>query len=181
MANLDSVVDACATYAETEHAVRRLLQGGYDEKRLSVVGKTRYGKGEVMGCYDTGDGMRPLGDAGASWGPLWELLPGSAFFVIAGIGPVLVAGALVAVIAGAPEQAAVIGGLSALGAGLQSLGVPRDKVVAHEAALKQDKLLVIAHGSAEEVERARAVLETALSQRFISNMQFQVFPLSARN
>jgi hypothetical protein len=46
---------------------------------------------------------------------------GAAFFAIPGIGPVLVAGPLVAWIVGALEGAVVVGGLSALGAGLYSI------------------------------------------------------------
>jgi hypothetical protein len=45
---------------------------------------------------------------------------GSAFFAIPGLGPILVAGPLVASIVGALEGAAVGRGLSALGAGLYS-------------------------------------------------------------
>ena len=41
-----------------------------------------------------------------------------AFFAIPGIGPVLVAGPLVAWIIGALEGAVVVGGLTAVGAGL---------------------------------------------------------------
>lgn len=52
----------------------------------------------------------------------------------------------------------MVGGLSVLGAALFSLGLPRDQVIKYEAWLKADKYLVIAHGSAEEVERARGIL-----------------------
>jgi len=84
---------------------------------------------------------------------------GSAFFAIPGIGPVLVAGPLVAWIVGALEGAVVVGGLSAIGAGLYSLGIPKDSVVQYETALKTDKYLLIVHGTAELVEKARIVIE----------------------
>ena len=88
------------------------------------------------------------------------MLFGAAFFVIPGIGPILVAGPLVAWIIGALEGAVVMGGLSALGAGLYSIGIPKDSVVKYEAALKSDKFLLLAHGTADEVAQARDILQT---------------------
>ena len=83
-----------------------------------------------------------------------------AFFIIPGLGPILVAGPLVAWIVGALEGAVVVGGLSALGAGLYSIGIPKDSVVKYEAALKSDKFLLLAHGTADEVAKARDILQT---------------------
>jgi hypothetical protein len=48
----------------------------------------------------------------------------------------MVFGPLVSWIIGALEGAAVVGGLSALGAGLYSLGIPKNSVVEYEKALK---------------------------------------------
>ena len=45
------------------------------------------------------------------------------------------AGPLVAWIVGALEGAVLMGGLSALGAGLYSIGIPKDSVVKYETAL----------------------------------------------
>ena len=83
-----------------------------------------------------------------------------AFFIIPGLGPILVAGPLVAWIVGALEGAVVVGGLSVLGAGLYSIGIPKDSVVQYEAALKADKFLLLAHGTVEEVAHARSILQT---------------------
>jgi hypothetical protein len=85
---------------------------------------------------------------------------GSAFFAIPGLGPVLVAGPLVAWIVGALEGAAVVGGVSAIGAGLIGIGIPKDSVVKYELALKTDKYLLMVHGTASEVEKARTIIAT---------------------
>jgi hypothetical protein len=82
-----------------------------------------------------------------------------ALFIIPGLGPILVAGPLVAWIVGALEGAVVVGGLGALGAGLYSIGIPKDSVVQYEAALKADKFLVLAHGTADDVAHARGILQ----------------------
>src|SRR4029453_4704835 len=62
-------------------------------------------------------------------GGVWGLLFGAAFFFIPGIGPVVLAGPLVASLVGALEGAVVVGGLTPLGAVLASLGIPRNSVV----------------------------------------------------
>jgi hypothetical protein len=67
-------------------------------------------------------------------------------------------GPLVTWIVGALEGAAVMGGLSALGAGLYSLGIPRNSIVKYETEVKNGRLLLVAHGTADEVERARDLL-----------------------
>ena len=82
----------------------------------------------------------------------------SAFFLIPGIGPLVIAGPLVTWIVGALEGAVVVGGLSALGAGLYSLGIPKDSILKYETALKTDKFLLIAHGSVDEITRAKEIL-----------------------
>ena len=61
-------------------------------------------------------------------------------------------------IVGALEEAAVVGGLTALGAGLYSIGIPKNSVVQYETEVKNGKLLLVAHGTADEVERARELL-----------------------
>ena len=48
--------------------------------------------------------------------------------------------------------------LSALGAGLYSIGIPKDSVLQYETAIKSDKYLVIAHGTADEVAKAKDIL-----------------------
>jgi len=68
------------------------------------------------------------------------------------------AGPIVGWLVGALEGAVVVGGLSALGAGLYGMGIPKDSIVQYETALKSGKYVVIAHGSAEEVIHARAII-----------------------
>ena len=59
----------------------------------------------------------------------------------------------------------MVGGLSALGAALYSIGVPKDSVIQYETALKADNFLVMTHGPAVEIARAKAILETANPSR----------------
>ena len=57
------------------------------------------------------------------------------------------------------------GGLSALGAALFSIGVPKDSVIQYETAVKAEGFLVTAHGTPEEMARAKAILATATPSR----------------
>ena len=76
------------------------------------------------------------------------------------LGPVIVLGPLVGGLVGALGGSVVVGGLSALGAGLYSIGIPQDSIVAYETALKSAQFLVMAHGTDEEVATATRILET---------------------
>jgi hypothetical protein len=116
-----------------------------------------------VGYYNSGDRMKAWGKMGAMWGGFWGFLFGSAFFAIPGIGPVLVAGPVVAWIVGALEGAAVVGGVSAIGAGLYGMGIPKDSVVNYETALKTDKFLLLVNGSARDVDKAKEILENTRS------------------
>jgi hypothetical protein len=102
--------------------------------------------------------MKYWGKIGAFWGGFWGLLFGSAAFAIPGLGPVLVAGPLVAWIIAGLEGAAVVGGVSAVGAGLVSIGIPKDSVLKYDVALKTDKFVLVVHGSAEEVDKAKDII-----------------------
>jgi hypothetical protein len=104
--------------------------------------------------------MKYWGKLGAFWGGLWGMLFGSAFFAIPGIGPVLVAGPLVTWILGALEGAVIYGGMGVIGAGLCSIGLPKDSVVKYETAIKSDKFIVLAHGTADEVAKAKDIMQT---------------------
>jgi hypothetical protein len=130
-------------------------------KKLSIVGKDYHTEEHVVGYYNAGDRMKVWGKQGAFWGGFWGLLFGSALFVVPGIGPLFVFGPLAMWIVGALEGAVVIGGLGALAAALYSIGIPHDSSIVYETALKSDKFLVIAHGTAGQVAQARSILETS--------------------
>jgi hypothetical protein len=160
MSETNSVVAIYETHSQAEEAVKELQRAGFDMKKMSIVGKDYHTDEHVVGYYNAGDRMKYWGKQGAFWGGIWGMLFGAAFFAIPGIGPILVAGPLVAWIIGALEGAVVVGGLSAVGAGLYSIGIPKDSVVKYEAALKSDQFLVLAHGTAAEVAKARDIMHT---------------------
>ena len=153
-----STVATYPTHTAAEAAIKELQQSGFDMKKLSIVGRDYHTDEHVVGYYNTGDRMKVWGQTGAFWGGLWGFMFGSAFFFVPGIGPLLIAGPLVGWLVGALEGAVLGGGLSALGAGLFSIGIPKNSVLEYETALKTGKFVLIAHGSSEEVAKAKDIL-----------------------
>jgi uncharacterized membrane protein len=139
MSDKNAAVAIYESHVQAEEAVKELQRSGFNIKTISIVGKDYHKEENVTGYYNTGDRMKYWGKMGAFWGGFWGMLFGSGFFFIPGIGPLVVAGPLVSWIVGALEGAAVVGGLSALGAALFSMGIPKDSVLKYETALKSDK------------------------------------------
>jgi uncharacterized membrane protein len=158
MSTLSSVVAIYKTHEQAEAAVKTLQEDGIDMKALSIAAKDTHTDEHVIGYYTAGDRMKYWGKMGAFWGGFWGLLFGSAAFMIPGIGPLLVAGPLVGWIVGALEGAVVVGGVSAAGAGLYSLGIPKDSVIQYDVALKSDKYLLLFHGTHESAVQVEELL-----------------------
>ena len=166
MEKVDTVVAVFVDHQTTEAAVKKLAEAGIDMKRLSVVGKGYDTDEKDGGFYSTGVRIKFWGELGAFWGGLFGWL-GGIFLTIPVVGHVIVLGSFAAIviaviesaIEGAIGGALVAGGLSALGAALYSIGIPEDSAIAYEADVKSNRFLVMAHGSAEQLERARAVLK----------------------
>jgi len=165
----NSIVAIYPSHTAAEAAVKELQQSGFDMKKLSIVGRDYHTDEHVVGYYNVGDRMKKWGGIGAFWGWIWGCLFGSAFFLIPGVGPLLVAGPLVGWIIGALESAVVVGGLSALGAGLMGMGIPKDSILKYETALKTDKFILIAHGSADDTTRAKEILNRTDSESLEQN------------
>ncbi len=157
----ESVVAVYSSHAAAEAAVHDLQKSGFNMQMLSIIGRDYHTNEHVVGYYNTGDRMKAWGGSGAFWGGLWGMLFGSAFFMIPGVGPILVAGPLVGWIVGTLEGAVVVGGLSAIGAALFSVGIPKDSVVQYETAITAGKFVLVAAGTAADASRAREILEVA--------------------
>lgn len=168
MTNRNIAVAIYPTHETAEIAVKQLQQSGIDMKSLSIVGRDYHTEEQVVGYYNQGDRMKAWGKRGAFWGGLWGAVFGSAFFFIPGIGPIVLAGPIVSWLVGALEGAVVVGGLSALGAALFNIGIPKDSVIKYEEALKADHFIVAVHGTAAEVDKARSLLQrSAASETFV--------------
>ena len=158
--NAEIVIATFGDHTSAETAVKKLAAAGFAMKDLSVVGKGFHTEEKVIGFYNMGDRVKFWGVQGAVWGGLWGLFFGGLYLTAPVVGPVVVLGYLAAAAVAAIDGAVVVGGLSALAAALFSIGIPKDSVIQYEAAVKADGFLVMAHGTTEEVTRAKTILGT---------------------
>ena len=159
---------AVAVYDEhstAEEAVKTLQRGGFNMKKISIVGKDYETDEHVVGFLNAGDRAKIFGKLGAFWGGLFGILFGAALIFIPVIGSVVILGPLAAAIVGAIEGglegAVVVGAISALGGALSAIGIPKNSVLQYETELKANKFLVFLTGDAAEIEHAREVLKTS--------------------
>ena len=158
MSSHHSIVAVYPSHPEVEAAVKRLKDAAFDLTKLSIVGRDYHTDEQIIGYYNAGDRIKYWGKSGLFWGGVWSILFGSAFLVIPGFGPLVVAGPLVSWLIGILEGAAVMGAFSALGASLYSLGIPHDSILRYETVLSAGKFVLIAQGSEAETEHARKLL-----------------------
>ena len=154
-----AVIGVFDTHVQAEQAIKSLESSGFPMRRLSIIGKGYHTEEKPTGFYSLGDRVKTWGSVGLFWGSLWGLLFGAAFIWIPGIGPIAAAGPFVHLLVSAVEGAVVVGGVSALGAALISLGLPKKDVIKYEREIKADRYLIIAHGTSDEVDKARDLME----------------------
>lgn len=157
----NTIVAIYGSHTEAEAALQELRRSGFDMREISVAACDYHSDEHAVGYHNAGHRMQYWGAAGALWGSIWGLLIGSAFFLIPGIGPLLVAGPLVCSILGALDGALLTGGTSVLGGGLFSLGVPENMVLQYEAEVKSGKCMLLAQGSLEQLATARGIVTRA--------------------
>ena len=148
---VQSVVGVYASMTQMEEAVRRLDRGRFPIRKVSVVTRDSEDEAHAQGTANDAGTDRSLA------GGLLGLLLDAAFVWMPGFGALVVAGPLTAAVLGEIEGALVGAGGGLLGA-LVGWGVSRRHIRAYEEAVRGGRPLVIARGSAEEVNRAREIL-----------------------
>jgi hypothetical protein len=159
MYHVETVIGVFPDHQSAETAVKSLADAGFQMKDLSLVGKGYHSDEKVVGFYNSGDRIKFWGSRGAFWGGFWGLFFGGMFLTIPVVGHVIVLGYLAVAAVSAVEGAVVVGGLSALGAALYGIGIPKDSVIQYETDMAADRFLVMAHGTDEEVQRAKKILD----------------------
>jgi hypothetical protein len=161
MHELDAVIAVFADRGTAEAAIKSLTAAGFTPGALSVVGKAYDREEKVFGFYNTGGRIRFWGDRGAFWARMWSKFSGGLFVTVPVIGPVVVLGYLAQTAILAVEGAAASSGLNAIGAALDSIGIPRDNAIQYEFAVKADGFLVMVHSAGAEAVGARDYLAGA--------------------
>ena len=158
MSQENSVVGVYENMSAAENAVRSLDKGGFPIKQISIVGQDLQSEKEVHGYITAGDVAKGGAGTGAWLGGLFGILVGAAFLWVPGFGPLMVAGPFAGMILGGIEGAAAGAAGGGLLGALIGWGVSKQHIVKYEEHLKSGKYLVIAHGSQEEVEKAKNIL-----------------------
>ncbi len=163
MTNENAIVAVFDTHVQADEAIKSLQKSGFDMKKLSIVGKDYQTEEHVVGYYNVGDRAKFWGKTGAFWGGLVGILFSSAFLLLPVFGHIIVLGPLVSAVVGGLEGATVVGATSALFGALTGLGIPKDSVIQYENDVKAGKFLVLAQGTAEELTRAKEVIDSAIA------------------
>jgi len=148
------------THQEAEQAVKELDHAGFDMEKISIVGKDYEREEKVTGYYNTGERVKFWSKRGALWGGLWGLIFSPAFMCVPVAGSLTAGGLLLSTLVSGVSTAAFTGGLTALGAALYSIGIPKNSIIKYETAIKLEKYLLIVHGTRDEVKRAGDILAT---------------------
>ena len=151
---MTTAVGVYDTHAQALEAIKQLKQENYPVRQVSVLGQadvkhphSQAEDDDITVQAGKGVGIGIL--AGSTLGGL----TGVGVFAIPGLGFLFGAGALVGALAGL--DLGLIGG-GILGA--LSIGLKKEHDEKYDQYLKEGKFLVIAHGSAKEIEHAKDIL-----------------------
>jgi hypothetical protein len=156
------VIGMYDSMSKAEEAVYTLDRGGFPTRQVSIVAQHLQSESRVNGYVTVSDAGRTGAMTGAWLGGLLGLLTGVAFVWIPGVGPLIVTGhlasALLTLVGGVDGAVVGVAWGGVLGI-LVGVGVSKEPIIKYEGHVKAGKYLVIAHGSGEEVERARNILQ----------------------
>jgi hypothetical protein len=152
------IIAAYPNRESVERALRRLQNDGFDMRDVSVINRAFETTEVPAVVVMTGDLAEVTAEVGAVAGFLCGLAIGTAWVVVPGLGPVLIAGSLAAALAGGAEAAVVGAVIGGLGGALVEWGIPSKHVQRHETHVSEGRFLVLARTDPEGVEYTRAVL-----------------------
>lgn len=134
----NAILKAAKPAVEAAASTRDFQRCVCDMKQLSFAGCERRADETVMCGFSTLGRVKCWGGLGAFWGGVWGWLAGSTFFQYEGAGPLMVAEPMVGWMMGAVEGGLMGGGLSAVGACVFSLIMPKRSSVIREATLNRE-------------------------------------------
>lgn len=157
---MESVIASYNSLTDAESAVRKLSESTFPIERISIVATDLESEKELHGYVTRGDVAKTGAGTGAWMGGLFGILIGAAFLWVPGVGPLFIAGPLSAALLGGIEGAAVGAGAGGLLGALAGWGVSKKHILKYEEKVKGGNYLVVAHGDADDVARARDLLDS---------------------
>jgi hypothetical protein len=159
MATESSTVAVYPDIDAAEAAVQKLGEGGFPVTRVSILARDLSSEKKVHGFVTPCDVAKSTAASGAWWGGLFGLLTGAAFLWLPGVGPLFVAGSLTSAVLGGVEGAVAGAAVAGLLGWLSSLGIEKQHILKYEEVVKAGKILLVAHGTPEEANKARSILQ----------------------
>jgi len=150
MANRDCVAAVFESKKEGNDAISELLARGFSNDRLSLIQGGDEDELLAERPIRHNDEMERSAVAGATAGAATGLLAGSSLFLIPGLGPVLIAGAMASGLTGG-----IVGGL--IGA-MSGWGIKRDRLEVYEELVRAGKTVILVTGAPDELADAKAIL-----------------------
>jgi hypothetical protein len=158
MSQDNSVVGIYTSMDAAEDAVRQLGQGGFPIQNVSIIARDLGTESKVHGFVTSCDVARSSARTGAWVGGIFGLLAGAAFLWVPGVGPLVVAGSLASALLGGVEGAVAGAATTGVLGWLFSLGIGKQHILKYEQSVQAGKYLVIAHGTPDDVNKAKQVL-----------------------
>ncbi len=153
-----SLIAVYTNHDDLMDAINRLIEAGVAREHISALAKGEDTPEKSFEIEKENDAILFWGKQGAFWGGLFGLLAGGLFSVVPGFGPLVAAGPIVSSLAGLLGGAATFGSASALAAWLADFSVEAAEAKKYEDLLNEGKLLLIVHGSPDEIEKAQNIL-----------------------
>jgi hypothetical protein len=158
MGQESSVIGVYGNIDQADEAVQKLGQGGFPIQHVSVITQNLGSERKIHGFVTSCDVAKSSARTGAWVGGIFGALVGAAFIWVPGVGPMIVAGSLAAALLGGVAGAVA----GAAGAGvlgwLTALGISKQHIVKYEESIKAGKVLVVAHGTPDEIKKAQTIL-----------------------
>lgn len=141
-----------------ERAIVELQRSSFGASQLSVIGKEEFGDTRQLGFAAAGAQMSFWGRRSSLWRRLRSASPGVAIAWVPYIGHVIALGQVACVLAGERDDQADGERASVLTRMLRLAGLSPGEIRTYEAAVRGGQILLLVHGPAKDVLRARRLL-----------------------
>lgn len=153
------------TRQDAEAALYELRDAGFPMDRVSVIARDLHQGENIGGAYSpdyvgnqADEGATAGAVTGGALGGLTGLLVGLGSLAIPGVGPIVLAGEVAAVL-GTTLAGGVIGAAAGgLVGALIGLGIPEERARAYSDRVSRGEYMVIVYGTDEDIRRAEAIL-----------------------
>lgn len=171
MTQESSVVCLYPNVDAAEEAVQKLGAGGFPLQQVSIIAKDMVSEKKVHGFVTSCDVAKSAAGTGAWVGGIFGVLAGAALLWVPGVGPLVIAGSLTAMLLGGVEGAVAGAALTGFLGWLTALGISRQHILKYEENIKAGRSLVVAHGTVEQVKKAETILAATSPTEIESHAQ----------